>query len=114
MDAIISIKTVPEFDRRAKRLAKKYPSLKEDLQSLAKSLTENPTQGTYLGKGGVYKIRMAVKSKGGGKSGGTRVLTYVVEELQPRRFDVTLLSIYDKSEVSNVSDAYISSLLEGL
>ncbi len=79
-----------------------------------KSLTENPTQGTFLGKGGVYKVRMSVTSKGGGKSGGTRILTYVAEETEPRRYEVTLLSIYDKSEIGNVSNNYIESLIKEL
>ena len=67
----VSIKTIPEFDRRAKRLAKKYKSLKSDLQQTVLSLRQNPTQGINLGNG-VYKVRLAIASKGGGKSGGGR------------------------------------------
>jgi len=40
------------------------------------SLEENPIQGEALGKD-CYKIRMAITSKGRGKSGGSRVITRV-------------------------------------
>lgn len=58
----VSIKTIPEFDRRAKRLAKKYKSLKSDLQQTVLSLRQNPTQGNDLGSG-VYKISICNKLK---------------------------------------------------
>jgi len=69
---------------------------------------KNPFQGTDLG-GGVRKIRMAIASKGKGKSGGARVLTLTV--LVSEDADVTLLTIYDKNEIDNVSDEYIRSLV---
>lgn len=115
----VSVKTIPEFDRRAKRLAKKYKSLKADLQQLVTTLRQVPTHGIDLG-GGVYKVRLAIASKAVGKSGGGRVITYVVKETaplvsefneEPDSYEVTLLSIYDKSEISNVTDAYIKELV---
>ena len=62
------IKTHQDFDKVFKRLCKKYSSLKADLSALGKSLSENPDQGTSLGKG-VRKVRMAIASKGKGKRG---------------------------------------------
>ena len=63
--------------------------------------------------GGVRKIRMQIKSKGKGKSGGARILTLnVLADIQ--KLDVTLLTIYDKNEISNVSDGYITFLIENL
>lgn len=70
-----SIITSSYFDVAAKKLAKKYPSFKEDLVNFGKSLLENPKQGAELAPG-IRKIRMAIKSKGKGKSGGARVITY--------------------------------------
>ena len=75
------------------------------------SLEENPFQGTSLGMG-VYKTRMAVSSKGKGKSGGVRVLTYTVQKVNPEKIVITLLSIFDKSDIENVSDGYIKSLVK--
>jgi len=100
------ITTSPTFDREFKGLAKKYPSIKADLLELTKSLNENPLQGDSLGKD-CYKVRMKISSKGKGKSGGSRVIT-CVKIINQR---IKLLSIYDKSEQENISDAFLLQLL---
>lgn len=104
----VTVSTIDEFDRRARRLAKKYKSLKDDLRAFQQEIMENPLSGIDLG-GGVRKIRMAIGSKGKGKSGGARVLTLTV--LVSEDADVTLLTIYDKDEIDNVSDEYIRWLV---
>lgn len=100
------IRTLPEFDQRAKALAKKYASLKHDLQELVAVLTEDPKQGTALGKG-CYKVRMSIASKGKGKSGGARIITCVRIVGQ----QVWLLTIYDKSQRASISDKELKSLV---
>ena len=105
----VSITTLDEFERQAHRLSKKYKSLKDDLTNLQKELLENPFQGDDMG-GGVRKIRMAISSKGKGKSGGARILTLNV--LVSDDANVTLLTIYDKNEIDNVSDQYIMWLVK--
>lgn len=109
----MKVKLIPseEFLRRFKRLAKKYKSMGDDYRALKESLTENPFQGADLGQG-VHKVRMPIASKGKGKSGGARVLTLVVQVSDDA--EVTLLTIYDKSEISNVSDSYIQALIRSL
>ena len=106
----MNVRIIPsvEFDRQFKRLAKKYKSLVDDYLTLSQELKKNPLQGAVLGRG-VRKIRMAIGSKGKGKSGGARVLTLTV--LVTDDADVTLLTIYDKDEISNVSDEYIKWLV---
>jgi len=106
----MNVKIIPsvEFDRQFKRLAKKYKSLLDDYLTFSKELKENPLQGAALGRG-VRKIRMAIGSKGKGKSGGARVLTLTI--LVSEDADVTLLTIYDKDEIDNVSDEYIRWLV---
>ena len=104
----VTISTIDEFDRRARRLAKKYKSLKDYLRTFQQEIMENPIMGIDLGRG-VRKIRMAIGSKGKGKSGGARVLTLTV--LVSEDADVTLLTIYDKDEIDNVSDEYIRWLI---
>jgi mRNA-degrading endonuclease RelE of RelBE toxin-antitoxin system len=71
-----NVNSIPLFDKQAKRLAKKYPSLKKDLAELIKKLADDPEQGISLGNG-FYKVRLAIASKSKGKSGGARVITYV-------------------------------------
>lgn len=70
----------------------------------------NPNLGTDLG-GGLRKIRMAIVSKGRGKSGGARVITFSVI-ISVEETEVNLLTIYDKSERESVSRAEIEHLLE--
>lgn len=57
------IRTITNFDREYKRLAKKYQSLKEEIAELGANLADNPLQGEPLGKD-CYKIRLKIKSKG--------------------------------------------------
>ncbi len=102
-----NIIAVPTFRKELKKLAKKYHSLKTDLAILFKSLEENPIQGTSLGNN-CYKIRIAITSKGKGKSGGARVITnFVIAEET-----VFLISIYDKSEKENLTDKELDELLK--
>lgn len=65
---------IPEFVKELKGLAKKYRSLRSELAELGNELAEHPNMGTAIGSD-CYKIRLAIKSKGGGKSGGARVIT---------------------------------------
>jgi mRNA-degrading endonuclease RelE of RelBE toxin-antitoxin system len=93
------VDTILLFDKQAKRLNKKYPSLKNDLVELIEKLAEEPEQGTPLGNN-FYKIRLKIKSKGKGKSGGARVITYI----KVIATTVYLTAIYDKGEQSTLSD----------
>ncbi|MFB9897287.1 type II toxin-antitoxin system RelE/ParE family toxin [Hallella seregens ATCC 51272] len=101
-----------EFKRQFKRLAKKYRSLPADFKVLLQSLEADPMQGADLGNG-MHKVRMAIASKGKGKSGGARVIAYHVFATHDH-LEITLLTIYDKGELANVSDSYLKSLLAGL
>ena len=120
------IKTHQDFDKEFKRLCKKYSSLKADLSALGKSLSENPDQGTSLGKG-VRKvrmaidmgaesiIRMAIASKGKGKSHGARVITCTEAIVcADNEGTVILLTIYDKADRDSISAAEIDELLRSL
>lgn len=106
----VELRVEPEFLGQAKRLSKKYHSLKKDLQDFRESLVADPYQGSSLGKG-IRKVRMAIASKGKGKSGGARVITYNLEQ-DGDTIIIDLLTIYDKGEISNVSDGFIKYLLD--
>lgn len=106
----IEIRVGSEFLIQFKRLSKKYRSLKSDIKDLKDSLVIDPYQGTSLGKG-VRKVRMAIASKGKGKSGGARVITYNLYQ-EGDSIIIDLLTIYDKGEISNISDEFISFLLD--
>lgn len=104
------IRTISKFDKDLKRLAKKYRSLKDDFAQLLASLHDSPNQGTDLGDG-LRKVRMAITSKGRGKSGGARVITLTVL-VTVTDVDVWLLTIYDKSERANITDSELRDLRE--
>ena len=95
------------FERKLKRLAKKYKSLATDLAKVVDELVENPTLGTPIGKD-CYKLRIAITSKGKGKSGGSRMITYV----RIVKKTVFLMDIYDKSEQANISDKELLMLID--
>lgn len=109
---MVTFNYTKEFYRQLKRLAKRYRSLADDLDELQHLLMEYPESGVSLG-GGKRKIRLGVKSKGGGKRGGLRVITLnVVIDVQDTC--VNLLTIYDKKEIPNVSDDYIDEIIRSL
>lgn len=94
------------FKKHAKDIGKKHRSLKTDIDTLIGSLEQNPIQGEPLGKD-CYKIRMAITSKGKGKSGGSRVITCVKIIDQ----NVYLLAVYDKSDKETITDKELDLLL---
>ena len=95
-----------KFDRELKRLSKKYPSLKGEYAELISILKNNPLEGTPIGHN-CYKIRIAIASKGKGKSGGARIITY----LHIVQTTVYLLAIYDKSEQTNITTQELKKLI---
>ena len=101
------LKTIPSFDNELKHLSKKYPSLKKEYADLLDLLEINPVAGISLGRD-CYKIRLAIKSKGRGKSGGGRVITCV----KLIKSTVYLISIYEKGELDNLSDAALKEKLQ--
>jgi mRNA-degrading endonuclease RelE of RelBE toxin-antitoxin system len=97
----------PVFKKLFKKLLKKYPSLKNDLQNLSQNLINNPEFGVSLGHG-LYKVRMPISSKRKGRSGGARVISYLIIENE----EIYLVYIYDKSELENITKQQLIKLLK--
>ena len=119
MKVVVRISTA--FQKQAKPLLKKFASLSDELKRLADNLSENP----YLGKEimpSVYKIRLAIKSKGKGKRGGARVISFHQKEAHvigifeknKDEHTVILISIYDKSVTENITDNEIRRLIQNI
>jgi len=102
-----SVLAIPNFKKELKKLAKKYPSIKQDLTVLIEELEQNPKKGAPLGNNS-YKIRLAIASKDKGKSGGARVIT----NIHISKETIYLLAIYDKSEKANLSKDELINLLD--
>jgi mRNA-degrading endonuclease RelE of RelBE toxin-antitoxin system len=103
----MNFEVAPEFEKSLKRLSKKYPSLKADYLAFLLELEKNPLIGDEIFPN-CRKARIAIKSKGKGKSGGGRVIFYfeIVDD------KIILLLIYDKSEIENVQTAFIEQILQ--
>lgn len=93
----MEIIATPLFLKSAKPLAKRYRSFNDDYKELLSELENNPHAGVDLGDG-FYKVRMAIRSKGKGKSGGARVITFDAME---RNGCLYLLLAYDKSDYAS-------------
>ena len=98
----------PLFERKFKKHLKKHQSLSDDLKLFIEGVsTANPVN---MG-GSVFKYRMSVKSKNKGKSGGFRIISFEVLVNENEK-DITLLTLYDKSEQESISKAEIVEILK--
>jgi len=92
-------------------LLKKYPSLKHDYSDLLDNIEADPQLGTSIGKN-CFKIRLAISSKGKGKSGGARVITHLLVTIENQT--LYLLRIYDKGEQNTITESELKSLLSSI
>ncbi len=114
----VTVKITKSFSSAAKPLLKKYHSLSKDLLNLEKEVIATPRLGVSLGQD-IYKIRLKISSKGKGKSGGARVISFVettligvTEKISDEEFIVNLITIYDKGNVDNISDKELKELIK--
>ena len=105
-----SVQTTPSFERAAKRLARKYPHLRDDLRVLIRRLADDPFFGTAIPgfQHRVWKVRLGSVDMRAGKRGGFRVIYFVRRDAQI----VYLVFVYPKSEKADMTSAEIESLLE--
>lgn len=113
MSSKVIITVTSDFQKMAKQLAKKHRSFPNDLEGLIGLLEEDPYAGDRISKN-YYKIRLAIRSKGRGKSGGARVITNVETEVitSEEVIEVLLLTVYDKSDRPNISSFELDSILK--
>lgn len=112
MSCNITISVSDDFAKEAKRLAKKYPSFKQDYNDFLVSIKNNPLQGDEITKN-IRKIRMAIKAKGKGKSGGARVITFnILTDIENGH--VVFLLLYDKEDASTVKVNVVKQLVRDM
>jgi len=100
------VKSIEVFKRQAKKLIKKYPSLKEEIREIIQKLKINPNLGTPIIKN-CYKIRISIASKGKGKSGGARIISHFIVSQNI----IYLIYIYDKNKKESISEKEIGELI---
>lgn len=106
------ITATEDFRRSLKTLLKRHRSFKQDFKDFSDSIRKDPMQGVELSPG-IRKIRMAITSKGRGKSGGARVITYTVI-ISENAGKVYLIDIYDKADYSTVDVRIIQKKISDL
>ena len=110
MSCNITVSVSDDFAKEAKRLAKKYPSFKQDYKDFLESIKNNPLQGDEITKN-IRKIRMAIKGKG--KSGGARVITFnILTDIENGH--VVFLLLYDKEDASTVKVNVVKQLVRDM
>ncbi|MFA5879750.1 MAG: type II toxin-antitoxin system RelE/ParE family toxin [Candidatus Margulisiibacteriota bacterium] len=102
--------TTETFERRTKKLYKKYLHIKTDCKGLVTELKQGDIYGDRLSgfKGlKLYKGRVKSQDQSRGKRGGFRVIYYVDQD----KNEIFLLTIYSKSEKENISKEEILKIL---
>ena len=95
------------FMEQAKKLAKKYPLIKEDFRQLSKQLKQDPiSSNDFMGRD-CYKVRMMITGKSRGQSGGARVII----EVKIIDKKVYVLSVYDKADKADIFDKELQKAL---
>jgi len=100
------------FGRKLKKLKKKYPNIKNDLNELLSGLEAGNESGVPIPGlfNKVFKIRAASSDMKRGKSGGYRLIFYAQDE----NCEIYLLTVYAKTKNQNIPVQDIQAVLKEL
>jgi mRNA-degrading endonuclease RelE of RelBE toxin-antitoxin system len=104
----IAVEYTPEFKRNLKRLAKKYPHIRSDVEPVIKKLELGELPGDKIpGTGYVlFKTRIKNRDITKGKSGGYRMIYYL------KKADTFILvTIYSKSDQADISSDQLRRII---
>lgn len=98
----------PEFKRNLRQLAKKYRHIKSDVQPIVQDLIRGSTPGDQIPgiRHEVFKVRATNSDAARGKRGGYRIIYY-----RPSSGPIVLITIYSKTEQSDISSAEIRRII---
>lgn len=104
----IQIEFAPTFKRNLRNLAKKYRSIRNDIQPVIEQLEQGELPGDKISGIGyeVFKLRVRNSDIQKGKSGGYRLIYYVKTAK-----GIVLLTIYTKSEQVDIAADEISNII---
>ncbi len=99
------------FKKDLKRLNKKYPNVRTDVQTLVEKLEKGETPGDQISgvKYTIYKVRVRSSDIAKGTRGGYRVIYYVKTAEH-----IFLATMYAKSDQSDISNDEIRRIVETL
>ena len=97
-----------EFKRNLRQLSRRYRSIRRDIDPVIEQLSAGETPGDQIGGVGysVFKLRVKNSDNNKGKSGGYRVIYYLKTDTR-----VTLVTVYSKSDQSDVDNATLQRIL---
>ncbi|MCC5598972.1 type II toxin-antitoxin system RelE family toxin [Nostoc favosum] len=104
----IQVEASPTFNRNLRALAKKYRSIRNDIQPVIEQLEQGELPGDQIPGVGyaVFKLRVRNSDTQKGKSGGYRLIYYVKTAT-----GIILLTIYAKSEQVDIAANDIQSII---
>jgi mRNA-degrading endonuclease RelE of RelBE toxin-antitoxin system len=104
----IQVEAAPTFTRNLRTLAKKYRSIRNDIQPVIEQLEQGELPGNQISGIGyeVFKLRVRNSDIQKGKSGGYRLIYYVKTAT-----GIILLTIYTKSEQADIAADEIRSII---
>lgn len=104
----IEVLFTPEFKRNVRALAKKYPHIRSDVQPYIDQIQGGETVGDKVQGTGytIFKVRIRNSDVSRGKSGGYRAIYYIKTPTV-----IILVTIYSKTEQSDISSAKIRKIL---
>lgn len=97
---LIQVEAAPTFNRNLRTLAKKYRSIRSDIQPVIEQIERGELPGDQISGIGyeVFKLRIKNSDIQKGKSGGYRIIYYVKTAK-----GIVLLTIYTKSEQVDIA-----------
>ena len=103
------IKLTHQFSKKVKRLLKRYPRIKLDLQPIFEKLSSGEILGNRIQgiNARVYKLRVKNSDTQKGKSGGYRLLYWLQTE-----DSIVLLDIYSKLDQEDVESGVIQNIIQ--
>ena len=105
---LIEIALTPRFQKDLRELAKRYRSIRSDIQPLIDQLQAGEIPGDRIAgiKYQVFKVRVKNTNIQKGKSGGYRVI-YYLKTAQV----IILTTIYSKSDLTDVSNEIVEQAI---
>ncbi|OCQ99218.1 addiction module antitoxin [Oscillatoriales cyanobacterium USR001] len=105
---LIQVEASPTFNKNLRTLAKKYRSIRNDIQPVIEQLEQGELSGDQIPEIGyaVFKLRIRNSDAQKGKSGGYRLIYYLKTAKA-----IILLTIYAKSEQVDIVADDIRSII---
>ena len=105
---LIQVIVSPTFNRNLRTLAKKYRSIRNDIQPIIEQLAQGELPGDRIAGVGyvVFKLRVRNSDTQKGKSGGYRLIYYVQTAM-----GIILLTVYTKSEQVDIVAEDIQNII---